>query len=62
MYLNIPSRLNEWGSKDKDPFIDGGQLGDHREHPARNDEIDYSITYNIRVDDRPIEVIFRGIC
>jgi len=50
-----------WGSNSTDPVIPGGLPGDHREHVS-NDEIDYSLTYNIRVDDRPNEVHFREIC
>jgi hypothetical protein len=54
-----PKGGDTWGSSSTE--IPGGMPGDHREHVS-NDEIDYSLSYNIRVDDRPNEVKFRDIC
>ena len=56
-----PKGEDTWGSNSTDSVIPSGLPGDHREHAA-NDEIDYSLTYNIRLIDRPNEVKFRDIC
>ncbi|MEU4494864.1 hypothetical protein AB0F96_15800 [Streptomyces sp. NPDC023998] len=48
-----------WGSTSSDP---GAPTGQHQEGPVKNDEIKYSVTYAIRVDDAPLEEIFRHIC
>ncbi len=52
---DLPSLKNEW-SKDPDTW----GLGDHTMH-AEDSEINYDVTYNIRVDEWPIKVTFRVV-
>lgn len=57
-----PKGVDMWGSDSTDTSIPDAQKGDHRESHVSNAEIDYSLTYNIRVDDEPRDVVFRKIC
>jgi hypothetical protein len=47
-----------WGSGSSTPT--GAPLGEHKEGPKENGDIKYSLTYNVRVDERPIEETFRS--
>jgi len=50
---------DNWGSESSNIF--DGQLGDHIQHEESGD-INYDLTYNVRVAERPNEVIFRALC
>lgn len=58
--------VEQW-NKQKENWGAGGatiSLGQNKDHDVeiKNDEIDCKITYNIRVDHVPAEIIFRNVC
>jgi len=56
-----PQGTDKWGSGSMDPGIPNGQMGDHI-GSASDDEIDYSVTFNIRLEQEPQQTTFRSVC
>jgi hypothetical protein len=51
--------VDTWGADSTN--VVGGQPGEHIAH-RNSEDIDYSMTYKIRVDERPKSIIFRSLC